>query len=465
MKNTKFRLEPFSFYNHTEIVSHLEKMAAKGWMIQKITAFGWKYQRIEPKQIHFAVSYYPKASEFDPEPSESQKTFHDFCAHTGWKLACISAQLQIFYNEQENPTPIETEPILELESIDKSVMKSFFPVQCLLLVIAVIQGWLSLLALTGNPIAFLSNPAQLFTALCWALLALVCIVEMICYIRWYHRAKEAAEQGEFLKTPSTSKFQKIVGFVVIIGGLYWMLTSVIHGDSLRRWLVLLICLYMLFLTAVVNGMKAFLKRRKVSRNMNRVITILTSFVLAFALMGLIFWGTANGIFSNQPAQDGAINKQGNTDWVLQQGKLPLSVSDLQEVNDDLYSTDCYGDKSFLLGRFVMRQMPNLDAENFTELPNLEYTIVEVEVPALYNTCKKRLMHEVEAVSSGLPLQYAPQDTSAWGANEVYGLENPESSRFTYSYLLCYDHTLVEMKLNWEPTQEQMQMVGQKLGKI
>lgn len=465
MKNTKLRLEPFSFYNHTEIVSHLEKMAAKGWMIQKITAFGWKYQRIEPTQILFAVSYYPKASEFDPEPSESQKTFHDFCAHTGWKLACTSAQLQIFYNEQENPMPIETEPVLELESIDKSVMKSFFPVHCLFLVIAVIQGWLSLLALTGNPIAFLSNPAQLFTALCWAILALVCIVEMVCYIRWYHRAKEAAEQGEFLKTPSTSKFQKIVGFVVIVGGLYWILTSVIHGDSLRRWLVLLMCLYMLVLTAAVNGMKAFLKRRKVSRNMNRVITLLTSFVLAFALMGLIFWATANGIFSNQPAQDSTINAQGNTDWVLQQGKLPLSVSDLQAVKDDLYSADCYGDKSFLLGRFVMRQLPNLDAENFTELPNLEYTIVEVEVPALYNTCKKRLMHEVEAVSSGLPLQYAPQDTSAWGANEVYGLENPESGRFTHSYLLCYDHTLVEIKLSWKPTPEQMQIVGQKLGKI
>lgn len=465
MKNTKFRLEPFSFYNHTEIVSHLEKMAAKGWMIQKITAFGWEYQRIEPKQIHFAVSYYPKASEFDPEPSESQKTFHDFCAHTGWKLACTSAQLQIFYNEQENPTPIETEPILELESIDKSVMKSFFPVHCLFLVIAAIQGGLSLLALTGNPIAFLSNPAQLFTALCWALLALVCIVEMICYIRWYHRAKEAAEQGEFLKTPSTSKFQKIVIFVVIVGGLYWMLTSVIHGDNLRRWLVLLMCLYMLVLIAAVNGMKAFLKRRKVSRNMNRVITILTSFVLAFALMGLIFWGTANGIFSNQPAQAGAINKQGNTDWVLQQGKLPLSISDLQEVNDDLYSTDCYGDKSFLLGRFVMRQMPNLDAENFTELPNLEYTIVEVKVPALYNTCKKRLMHEVEAGSSGLSFPRTSKDISAWGANEVYGLENPESSRFTHTYLLCYDHTLVEIKLNWEPTPKQMQMVGQKLGNV
>jgi len=110
MKNTKRRLEPLSFFNHTGISRHLEKMAAKGWMIEKIVNTGWVYRRIEPKNIHFAVSYFPKASEFDPEPSEEQKMFHDFCAHTGWQLACTSAQLQIFYNERENPTPIETDP-------------------------------------------------------------------------------------------------------------------------------------------------------------------------------------------------------------------------------------------------------------------------------------------------------------------------------------------------------------------
>lgn len=31
--------------------------------------FGRIYRRIEPKVIKFSVSYYPKASEYDPEPS------------------------------------------------------------------------------------------------------------------------------------------------------------------------------------------------------------------------------------------------------------------------------------------------------------------------------------------------------------------------------------------------------------
>ena len=97
MKNKKRRVELLSFYDHVGISRHLEKMAAKGWMLEKITNLGWVYHRIEPKQLHFTVSYYSKASEFDPEPTEDQKTFYDFCAHTGWQFACASAQLQIFY--------------------------------------------------------------------------------------------------------------------------------------------------------------------------------------------------------------------------------------------------------------------------------------------------------------------------------------------------------------------------------
>ena len=69
MKNTKRRMEPLSFFDHTGISTHLEKMAARGWMLEKITNMGWIYHRIEPENIHFAVSYYPKASEFNPEPS------------------------------------------------------------------------------------------------------------------------------------------------------------------------------------------------------------------------------------------------------------------------------------------------------------------------------------------------------------------------------------------------------------
>ena len=217
MKNTKRRIEPLSFFDHTGISGHLEKMAAKGWMIEKIVNTGWVYRRIEPKKIHFTVSYFPKASEFDPEPSEEQKMFHDFCAHTGWQLACTSAQLQIFYNERENPIPIETDPGLELQAIHASAKKGFIPPYIALLAIALLNGAMWISNLLGDPIDLLSTPTKLFTGFAWLLLAILCIVELVCYFRWHSKAKVAAEHGEFLKVPSTSKFQKVV-LILIIGG-------------------------------------------------------------------------------------------------------------------------------------------------------------------------------------------------------------------------------------------------------
>ena len=39
MRNTKRRLEAFSFFDHKGISRHLEKMASRGWMLDKITNF------------------------------------------------------------------------------------------------------------------------------------------------------------------------------------------------------------------------------------------------------------------------------------------------------------------------------------------------------------------------------------------------------------------------------------------
>ena len=64
MKDTKRRIEAFSFFDHTGIARHLTKMAGRGWLLEKISNFGWTYHRIAPKKLTFSVCYYPKASDF-----------------------------------------------------------------------------------------------------------------------------------------------------------------------------------------------------------------------------------------------------------------------------------------------------------------------------------------------------------------------------------------------------------------
>ena len=467
MKNTKRRIEPLSFFNHTGISSHLEKMAAKGWMIEKIVNTGWVYRRIEPKNIHFAVSYFPKASEFDPEPSEEQKMFHDFCAHTGWKLACTSAQLQIFYNERENPTPIETDPELELQAIHASAKKNFIPSYIVLFAIALLNGALLVSNLLGDPIDLLSNPTDLFTGFAWLLLGLLCIVELVSYFKWRSKAKVVAEHGEFLKVPDTSKFQKAVLIITIGGAVFWAINYIIYGDSLRRWITILMCIYMPALFVIVNATKEFLKRKKASRGVNRTVTMFTSFIVAFAMMGAITFGTLyasnHGFFADKNEE--TYEYRGLT-WVIHQDELPLVVEDLMDVDFDGYIKERRGNASLLMGQFVMRQHPRYDVENRKDFPELEYTMTIINVPSLYEMCKNQMIDKMDEtdntdIPEGFKRVYLEQDPMPWNANKVYQLAYQDSGNLN-SYLLCYDDRIIEISFDWKPTAEQMAIVADKL---
>lgn len=112
MLKTKYEYNFYSFYDHTGMEQHFEKMAAQGWLIEKLGYF-WRYRRIEPQALRFSVVYYSEASEFDPtKPSEGELTFYDFCAQAGWNKAASRAQMNVFYNEDANAVPIETDAAL-----------------------------------------------------------------------------------------------------------------------------------------------------------------------------------------------------------------------------------------------------------------------------------------------------------------------------------------------------------------
>ena len=463
MNDTKRRIEIFSFFNQNGIRDHLEKMAQKGWMIEKLTNFGWIYRPIEPKKIRFAVSYYPKASEFDPEPSEEQKTFHDFCAHTGWELACASAQLQIFYNERENPTPIETEPKLELEAIHASAKKSFLPAYFVLLGISILQGVMFVSGLLGDPIGLLANPTRLFAGFCFPLCMALCLVELACYFGWYSRARKAAAMGAFLNPPDTSNAQKAVLIALIISGGYYLVNTLFSGDPLRRWLVFLMCLIYPLVYMLVNGVKEYLKRRKASKEINRAVTIASSFILTFVLMGLITFGTLrlsqNGFFAS--ADEETYTHRGMT-WVIHHDELPLTIEDLTDVEFDGYTRQQSGDESLLLGKLDFQQRPRYDADDFARIPTLEYTMIVVKLPFLYDLCKNQLLEKPGNTHETMVQTYQRVPAEPWGCSDAYQLNDPEYGPRS-TYLLCYDHVIVEIQFDWEPTNEQKEIVGQKLG--
>ena len=59
MRKTKRVIAQFTFYDRTGIQKFLERQAEKGWMLEKISSYGWKFRRMKPEKIHYAVTYFP----------------------------------------------------------------------------------------------------------------------------------------------------------------------------------------------------------------------------------------------------------------------------------------------------------------------------------------------------------------------------------------------------------------------
>ena len=178
MRTTRRDLIPFSFYDHTGMEKHLEKMAQKGWMLEELTNWGWKYRAIQPQKLHFSVSFDTRASDFEPEPTEEQIMFQKFCRHSGWKLAAASGWMQVFYNEEEDPLPIQTDPELEVRMVGKRARR-MVPAYVIFLVLGFLIGGGWCFSLVTKPIQTLTTPSGVLLGLCWLCLFLYSTVDLI----------------------------------------------------------------------------------------------------------------------------------------------------------------------------------------------------------------------------------------------------------------------------------------------
>lgn len=457
MKQTKRRMETLSFYDRTGIERHLERMAAKGWMIERVDGFGWRYRRTEPQTLRFAVTYFPKASDFDPGPTEGQQLYHAMTEQAGWHYAASWAQMQFFYTDRPDAVPIETDPALELETIHTTMKKGLLLPYGVLLAVGLL--WCAMLAhdLRHDPIGLFSSMTNLFLAVVWPLLSLLCIVEIVAYLRWRHRAKQAAVLGEFVDTPNTRPFQRVVFAVCIAAFWVQILYHVTAGSPLLRVVSIVMVLYMLVLMAVVQGVKQLLKRKKASRGVNRAVTLTVDVVLAAVLMAAIVFGalraTQNGLLDryNEPAV------------------LPLTLADLwgDELPAADYTPSWTEDASPLVAVHDGSEWA-YPTEQGVPVPSLGYTVTQVRLSALYGQCRAQRLAEQTSNNDSRPDDMqrtcVPCDAAPWGANEAWQLGWQDTGSAD-RYLLCYDRNIIEIQFSWPPTNEQKAMVGVTLGAL
>ena len=484
MKRKKYReLNLYSYYDHTGIARHLEDMARQGWQLEKAGSTFFTYHRCDPAELHYAVVYFPKASQFDPEPPAEQREFWELCKATGWELVTSRYQMQIFCNPAKDPTPIETDPVVQVENVRAAMKKGSARANWCLLACSPLQLWLQFRsAYTIRDL--LLNTFTLSAILIWLLVGINAIVELTAYYRWYRKAKAAAREEGILLSPRSRRWWQIlrIFFVVIITiNLLILYLDPSHSPSTRMiTLVSLFCYTALIL--IIYGSRQLMKKKGFSAEANMGLNILIAIVGTFVLMGGLIWMSFR--VADDPGLQGHVNAEtrtspaypaGDTEhtYTVYHDPLPLTMEDL--VGETVYKDySCYREiqGSPLLTEYTYKQkVPFVFSISEQDGPELFYDVYQVGLDSLYDSVKRSFFKDTVYTFHGqidfvIPHGWVAADAAPWGALDAYQYHDEDGQPYG-SYLLCYDSRFVEISFDaWNaapPTAEQMTLVGKVLG--
>ena len=465
MRNTKREWMPlYGFLDRKRVTDHLSDMAAGGWMLDHLSSWSWRYRRTEPKRLRFAVTFFAGAGRFSPTPAEGLDTFQDYCAQAGWHTAASLDQVQVFYNEDPDAVPIETDPAAELENIRRSVGKPMVRSYLALLLICLLEVAQQCWQLLRDPVDTLVNANGLLSYTAYLPLLVLILASLFSYRRWLRRASAAAEAG--LPLPDLRSARGLSVLVIVWSVL--LIVGVFASLSRSTGMVLLTMGMLLFLALtcfLADTARKSLQHLRCPPWAN-VLVMAGICVAMFAggmagLFALVMHNAGTGWLEDRPPAE-TYTYHGMT-WSVYHDPIPLRVEDLVEVDYDRWSTEADVDRSPLAVHGTYRQDARLGDG---DLPELRYEIVTVQNSFLYDLCKRDFIQWVERDNDQLPEEdwdvYQPVDPAPWGAEEV--LQRYRSGEPVNQFLLCWPGRMAEVDLpwDWDLTAGQMALIGETL---
>lgn len=463
MLKTRRRMEFFAFYDDQGIARHLERMAQKGWLIERINNYFWTYRRIEPQRLRFAVTYFPEASDFNPGPTENQQTFQEYCESAGWRFAVQWCQMQIFCSENSDAVPLETEEPIRLQNIHRCMRKNFLPGNIVILILMGILMGLQLLSVPRDLLSLLAENARLITVTMLLLAILSEAGMLLGYYFWRRRSLRSVANGG--SCARGGRFQHW------LGGPVWLLVLLLLALYLcsvgAYWPVVLLCAAALSgISALTLAARAVLRGMGVARETNIAVTAVMIFLLSLSfsvvLQGVSDWMRDAGLFQKQPAYIYTTqNGSSSWDWNVYDDPIPLKVQDLRATDYPHYSYEKTERSSPFVS--VMKASQTGFPDGLEGDERLLYTVVRLKQevwfrPVLNSMLRAEERFRYDGEQDTFLLVEAPQ----WGAEEVYqrhidGQPQPE-------YYICYaPDSILQLDLSWEPTAQEIAVIREKLG--
>lgn len=423
-------------WNRRRMVEYMENQARKGWMFCGFDGKRWKFRQVEPQKVHFYVTYFLGYIEGNERSIQKLMEFREFCAHDGWELAGSYEELQVFYNLTENPIPIETDPKLEVRTMQIMALRQHSQTLKRDVGMSIFYVLLILYAYFKIPVRLFLY-SQIFIGLLFyggALLAeLLRIGEQFL---WLWRAKRyVARHGEYPHDLKRTQLHKLVG----------LLTGLVILEIMARQVGLAITVYvvasmLLMVYLMVFGLRWLEKQFFTSRVSNLISVAL---VVGILVGGYLLCMKGREVLKLDEPPYAPLGSA----WAQYEDSPPLSA---EAYYGDGY-VQTYGSDWVEESAFLAKYDARTTAVRENTYLDLNYTILEIKWDALYGICLKDCLDS----------EMFPVDAAPWGAAQAFRYGTQDAPKNVW--LLCYEDRIVDIYIEEEPTTKQMGMIGQKLG--
>lgn len=461
MREYKHQISFYNLFDYAGVEKHLEKMAAKGWRFVSVGSFCWKYKKADPAMVKYSVTYIPEATQFAPEPLEKQLDIAAYCEEAGWEKVGTWMQMQIFCSENPDSVSIETDEHLRLEAIHRSMKKNFWS-HLLLLLLFLLNATSIFDDAKDNLIVFFASSSALWLCGIWLWGIMLLAFDTGYYFSWYCNAKRRVKNG--MECPRPGLYRHIMrvywlGVILLLGGL---LSS--YSTGMAVVMVLYLIGYFL-VVALVQKLQNYLKSKGVSKTGNVVVTVISSLVVAFVLVGGV--AGASFLFGIRPTRNISIAERIEDNgrvYYVYSDEMPLYTKDFMTIEGEYIGTSTHAEEteSILVGYGEYRQ--TFFTQDGSTL-KLHYHVVTAKAKFLYDFLLKEF-HKQEFLYFGdvFPerTEFKPiYETDGAVMYRKYSFDRPD-----WVWLLCTEDKIVGLR-NIEVedlTEEQMKIIVEKLSK-
>lgn len=236
-----------TIYDYKSIESKLTVMASKGWRIENIGAFLWKFKRAEPSNKKFFVVFSDIPSGGKISPTEENQSLGEICIRNGWEREYQWKQMQIFCADQQ-AILLENDEVIRLENIHQNMKKTFISNWTKVLLLMIIIAF-------SNGIRYLGSSLYINEKAFWAFLigiqgAFVAGSSLLGYMLWFKISRKRISEGS---TCVSAEWHRRILIVMIIGVLVTAILSFIDMKiQFDKWLTFYIIIGIMAVLAVVS---------------------------------------------------------------------------------------------------------------------------------------------------------------------------------------------------------------------